>query len=89
MSKEMIRAYQVIPRDSCDVRANKARRHIAKYVQKLNQAKAEHNNPKYWFYVNLIQIQKQKLEQYRALKEMGARDIFEHIDVKKKYGYAL
>lgn len=76
----------VLPETSVDVRINKALRKIESYKKKIQEAIACGNNPKKWFYLNLIGVQKQKIEEYRQLKEWGMEDMFVQADIKKKQG---
>ena len=78
--------YDVLPETSVDVRINKAYRRIKSYKKKIAEAVAEGSNQKKWFYLNLIHIQKQKIEHYRQLKAWGMEDMFLQQDVKKKLG---
>ena len=79
-------AYQKIPYDSIDVRANKYRREITNYLNRAEMARIKGNKPKERFYLDLVTKKKRKWEELRHLKEMGYGDIFLQADEKKKLG---
>lgn len=69
--------YYTVPCDSCDVRLNKYRRRICKYLEKQDEALQAGNKSKFWFYADRIKATKEKMEEVRHLKEMGWNNYFE------------
>lgn len=81
-----MKQYFVLPETSVDVRINKAIRKIKYLSQKAQEAERQGSNQKKWFYIGLIGTQREKIEGYRKLKEMGMEDMFLQQDIKKKLG---
>ena len=75
---------QTIPVDSIDVRINRQKRRIVKYLEKYKNAKQKHNKNKMELYGRLIIPKKGLLKYYNELKRMQLYDIFERQDKKKQ-----
>ena len=78
--------YQRLPETSVDVRINKYRREIGRYIVKVKEADARGAMQKKWFYLGLIANKKKKIQDLYHLKEMGFEDVFASDKDKKILG---